>query len=340
MTIHVRRHGLSGALLAACATVLMACLASGAAAQSKIKVGYMPIAEETPKFVATDRGIFKKHDLDVELVRFESGPDMGTALLGGSIQVGMIGTPGLISAAVAGRPLVAIVDNGRNKMDASGYEYYTGIVVLDESPIRTIGDLKGKRLAVNVLKANSEAQTVLQVARWNKENPARQVDLGKDVRLVELPFGSMPAALERGMVDAASMIEPFSTQLRQARKVRVVASVEYAMPQWPVSFGVVRRDFGAKNVDILKSYRQAWIESVLWIRQNPDAAKAIMQKYTGVSPEVASKIILPDWSEDIKATLRSTEQVMDGMVAGGMLSKKANLNDVIIQDLGTLAKDK
>lgn len=322
------------------AGLCLAGLAGAAAAQSKIKVGYMPIAEETPKFVATDKGIFKKHGLDVEMVRFESGPDMGTALLGGSIQVGMIGTPGLISAAVAGRPLVAIVDNGSNKMDAAGYEYYTGIVVLDESPIRSIGDLKGKRLAVNVLKSNSETQTVLQVTRWNKENPAKAIDLGKDLRLVELPFGSMPAALEKGLADAASMIEPFSTQLRMKRKVRVIAPVEYALPNWPVSFGVVRRDYGTKNIDVLNSYRAAWTEAVQWIRQNPDAAKAIMQKYVGVSPEVARKIVLPDWSDDIKTTLRSTEQVMEGMVTGGMIQRKVNLNDIIIEDLATLQKGK
>lgn len=330
--------GTRRALLAAGAAGALASLAGGAWAQTRIKVGYMPIAEETPKFVAAERGLFRRHGLEVELVRFESGPDMGTALLGGSIQVGMIGTPGLISAAVAGRPLVAIVDNGRNRMDPSGYEYYTGIVVLDESPIRTLGDLKGKRLAVNVLKANSEAQTVLQVARWNRENPSRTIDLGKDVRMMELPFGSMPAALEKGMVDAASMIEPFSTQLRLARKVRVVAPVEYALPQWPVSYGIVRRDFGAKNVEVVKSYRAAWNEAILWIRQNQDAAKALMQKYTGVSPAVASKIVLPDWSEDVGSTLRSTEQVMDGMVAGGMLPRRASLDGVILGDLSALGR--
>ena len=104
------------------------------AAQSSVRVGYMPIAEELPKMVANEKGFFKKRGLNAELVRFESGPDMGTALLGGSIQIGMIGTPGLINAAVAGRPLVAIVDNGSNVGGSKGYEYYTGLVVLDNSP--------------------------------------------------------------------------------------------------------------------------------------------------------------------------------------------------------------
>lgn len=324
-----------GTLFFALAVLGFAGTASG---QTKIRLGYMPIAEETPKFVASERGIFKKHGLDVEMVRFESGPDMGTALLGGSIQVGMIGTPGLINAAVAGRPLVAIVDNGSNKMGPSGFEYYTGLVVLENSPVRNIGDLKGKKIGVNVLKANSETQTVMQVRRWNRENPSLAIDLNKDVQMIIIPFGSMPAALERGIVDAASMIEPFMTQLTMSRKVRVIAPVEYALPNWPVSFGIVRRDFGEKNADVLKKYQAAWNESVRWIRGNPDAAKGIMQKFVGVTPEVARRIILPDWSEDISTTRKSTEEVMQAMVAAGMIPKEVDLKKFIAEDLGAIGK--
>jgi NitT/TauT family transport system substrate-binding protein len=313
-------------------------LAAPCAAQTKIRLGYMPIAEETPKFVAAERGVFKKHGLEVEMVRFESGPDMGTALLGGSIQIGMIGTPGLINAAVAGRPLVAIVDNGSNKMGPKGFEYYTGLVVLDGSPIRSIGDLKGRKIAVNVLKANSETQTVMQVLRWNKENPGKAIDLNKDIQMIIMPFGSMPAALEKGIVDAASMIEPFMTQLTMSRKVRVIAPVQYALPNWPVSFGIVRRDFGEKNADVLKKYQAAWNESVRWIRQNPDAAKGIMQKFVGVTPEVARQIILPDWSEDIGATRKSTEEVMKAMLAAGMIPSAVDLKKFIAEDLGAIGK--
>jgi len=317
-------------------------LAAGAAtpslAQEELRVGYMPIAEELPKMVAEEKGFFKKHGIDAKLVRFESGPDMGTALLGGSIQVGMIGTPGLVSAAVAGRPLVAILDNGSNLVGPTGYEYYTGLAVLDSSPIKNIGDLKGKKIAINVLKANSEAQTVMQVLRWNKENPDRAIDINKDIQFMTIPFGSMPAALEQKRADAASMIEPFMTQLSMRQKVRVIAPVRYAMENWPVSFGIVRRDYGTENPDVLKKYRASWFEAVRWIKENQDEARSIITKYTGVPAEVAQKIVLPNWSEDIKTTERATQQVMDGMLAGGMVQKKADLSQIIVDDLASLRK--
>ena len=322
-------------LLGAAALLVVTC---GAQAQTKVKLGYMPIAEEMPKFVAAEKGIFQSHGLDAQLVRFESGPDMGTALLGGSIQIGMIGTPGLINAAVAGRPIIAIVDNGSNTVGPGGYEYYTGLVVLDESPIKSIGDLKGRKVALNVLKANSEAQTVMQVRRWNQEHPAQAIDITKDMQFVVLPFGSMPAALEKGIVDAASMIEPYMTQLTKARKVRIIAPVQYAIPSWPVSFGVVRRDFAEQNGDTVTRFRAAWKESVAWIQAHPEEARAIMQKYAGVAPDVARQITLPKWSDDLRSTLQPTELVMDGMLATGMIPKKVNLSDVIVDDLGKLRK--
>jgi NitT/TauT family transport system substrate-binding protein len=327
--------------IARCVTVLIL-LGLGSiapvAAQSSVRVGYMPIAEELPKMVANEKGFFKKHGLNAELVRFESGPDMGTALLGGSIQIGMIGTPGLVNAAVAGRPLVAIVDNGSNVAGTKGYEYYTGLVVPDNSPIKDIGDLKGKKIAINVLKANSEAQTVMQVLRWNKEHPDRKLDINKDIQFITIPFGSMPAALEQGRVDAASMIEPFMTQLSEKLKVRVIAPVNYAMPNWPVSFGIVRLDYGEKNVDVLEKYRAAWFEAVDWIQANQAEARSLIPKYTGVPADTAKQIVLPNWSKDIKTTERATEKLMDGMLEGGMIQKKAPLDKIIVDNLKTLQK--
>lgn len=302
-------------------------------AQTKIRVGYLPIAEETPKFVASKLGIFNKHGLDAEMVRFESGPDMGTALIGGSIQFGMIGTPGLIFAASAGRPLVAINDNGTNKMGPAGLEYYTGLIVLDGSPIKDIGDLKNKKIAMNVLKANSEAQTVMQVQRWNRENPSRAIHLDKDVQIITIPLGSMQTALEKGFVDAASLLEPFTAQIMMSRKIRVIAPVEYALPRWPVSFGILRRDYAERNANVLREYLAAWNESVRWIRANPESARSIMQQFTGVPSEAASRIVMPEWTDDIDTARENARKVMEMMVAARMIPKEVDLRQVIIGDL-------
>jgi len=164
------------------------------------------------------------------------------------------------------------------------------------------------------------------------------IDINKDVQFVVLPFGSMPTALKKGIVDAASIIEPFMTQISMAEKVRIISPVKDALTNWPVSFGIVRRDFGEANIDTLQAYRASWFDAVKYIKSNPVEARDIMQKYTGVSSEVAQRIVLPNWSEDIGTTVGKTEQVVDGMLAGGMIQKKPELNTVIVNDLATLKK--
>lgn len=305
-------------------------------AADKLRVGYLPIAEDSPKFVGVKRGIFQKHGLDVELVRFENGPDQVSAVLSGAIQVGSIGAPGLVFAASGGRNLVGFLNNGSNRKGASGYEYYAGIVVPEKSSIKNLGDLKGKRLAVNVLKSNSEIQTILQVQRWNRENPSNTIDLEKDVRFIVLPFGSMPGALERNLVDAASLLEPFMTQLSTAQPVRVVAPVEYAMPEWPISIGVAERDYAKKNADALERYKQAWAEAVAWIEQNRAATSGVIQPYTGVETEILSRIPLPSWSGDMKAVRESTGKIMQGMLQAKLIKADVPLDKYIVDNLRSL----
>ena len=110
------------------------------------------------------------------------------------------------------------------------------------------------------------------------------------------------------------------------------------MPNWPVSFGIVRLDYGEKNVDVLEKYRDAWFEAVDWIQSNQAEARSFIPKYTGVPADIAKQIVLPNWSKDIKTTERATQKVMDGMLDGGMIQQKAVLDKIIVDDLKALRK--
>lgn len=58
-----------------------------AVGDSVLRVAYLPTLDALPFFVAFERGLFAREGLDVELVRFLSGMDVDTALVGGSVDL-------------------------------------------------------------------------------------------------------------------------------------------------------------------------------------------------------------------------------------------------------------
>jgi len=108
-----------------------------------IKVGYLPIYVDLPLFVAKDHGFFAKYGVEVELKRFESSPNIGTSIINGDIDAGAsIATTVVLSTESRdpGKMKIFLVD-AENKTN-----YLSSFVVLNSSGIKTMADLKGKRI--------------------------------------------------------------------------------------------------------------------------------------------------------------------------------------------------
>jgi len=301
-------------------------LAPRAAAQAKkLVVGYMPIAEQAPNFVAADKGIFKKHNLEVDLKLFQSGPAIGAAQLGGSLDIGLIGTPGALFAWAAGKPLYAVADLGSN-LDVKPVAYSAGLVTRGDSPLKSFGDIRGKKVGVNVLKANAEIQLMMMARRWSAEHPANRIDIEQDVKLVVMPMPSMPTALEKNVVDAVITWEPFATAIGAKMGLKVVTPVEYALPAWPVGFWLVTKQAAHERAEAIVAYREAFYESADWIRKNEREARQIIAKWTKVDPAVAEKIPLPVWEKDVGVLKARTKKIMDDMVTMKVLKEPVDLD--------------
>lgn len=314
------------ALLAVLAVLVMLAPAAPAAAQAKkIRVGYMPIAEQAPNFIAADVGIFKKHNLDVDLKLFQSGPAIGAAQLGGSLDVGLIGTPGAIFAWAAGKPLYAVLDLGTN-VDVKPVAYSAGLVTRADSPLKNFGDVKGRKIGVNVLKANAEIQLMMMARRWSAEHPQNPIDIEKDVKLVVMPMPSMPTALEKGLVDAVVTWEPFATAIDAKGGLKVVTPVEYALPGWPVGFWLITKKVAQDIPDAVVAYREAFYEAVEWIKKNDKEARRIIAKWTKVEPAVADRMPLPVWEKDLKVLKGRTKKIVDDMRAMNLLKEPVDLD--------------
>src|SRR5262249_39050853 len=124
-------------------TVFLALNAATASAQEKLRVG-KAVAESIafiPLNVGLEHGLFKRHGLDVEITAFGGGARLQQAMAADSIDVG--GSAG---------PELGLVDKGppvRGVAMPFGPPVYLVLLVRPDEDIKTIADLKGRKLSVS-----------------------------------------------------------------------------------------------------------------------------------------------------------------------------------------------
>ena len=112
--------------------------------------------------VGIRKGIFARHGLDVEVVEFNGGARMQQALAANSIDMGFAGSTDL-AAIYKGAPAKAVAAIGGPPLDF-------GVTVRADGPIRTITDLRAKKIGVT---------TLASLTAWLTGEMSRQLGLGQ-----------------------------------------------------------------------------------------------------------------------------------------------------------------
>src|SRR4051794_20874987 len=90
--------------------------------------------------VGMQTGIFKKHGLEIESSAFGGGPRLIQAMTAGAIDIGLDGGTDM-ALIVKGAPLITLAP-------LSGAPLEMVVAVRADRPIKTVGDLKGKKIAI------------------------------------------------------------------------------------------------------------------------------------------------------------------------------------------------
>lgn len=189
---------------------------------------------------AQEIGLFAKAGLDVNTQLFPNGSAAAAALIGHSLDFACGNVVTVAQARDHGVPVFLVAPSIVSLANAAN----TGLTVALDSPIRSAKDLTGK--AVGVLSI--QGILALSVKVWLDKNGGDS----KAVQLVEVTPPEMLAAIQRGTVAAALMVDPFLTVT--ATQVRLLANPVEAMGPRLVSTG--------------------WFSTTDWISQNQSAARA------------------------------------------------------------------
>ncbi|MER7083535.1 sulfonate transport system substrate-binding protein [Saccharopolyspora kobensis] len=143
----------------------------------------------------------------VEWATFPSGPPLLEAISADAVDIGGVGnTPPLFAAAAKAKIRVVAASKGNVASDA--------LVVLPDSPLQQVAQLRGRKIAV--AKGSSAHGQILLTLRKAGLTPA-------DVELVYLQPSDAMGAFKQGSVDAWAIWDPYFSQIQLESAVRLLA---------------------------------------------------------------------------------------------------------------------
>lgn len=265
-----RRHTL-GLLFAA--GVMAASSSAPAHAQSKqeVRIGYQKYGTLT---LLKGRGTLEQRlasrNVTVRWTEFPAGPQLLEGLNVGSVDFGTVGEAPPIFAQAAGANLVYV----GNEPPSPASE---AIVVPKDSKLRSVADLKGKKVALN---KGSNVHYLL-VKALEKAG----VDY-KDINVVYLPPADARAAFERGSVDAWAIWDPFLAAAEKQINARVLADGKGLVANH--QFYLAARPYAEKNGEIVRILLEEIAKVDEWGAKNPKDVAQILSAQTGLDIDVVA----------------------------------------------------
>jgi NitT/TauT family transport system substrate-binding protein len=255
-----------------------ALLASGSAlAQDKLRIGKS--VPNSWAFSMTDvgiqTGIFKQEGIELAISSFKGDAQMQAGLTAGAVDVSLGSGPGLGFRA-KGVPAIGVAA-------MYGAPSNLAVVVLNKSPVKTVADLKGKRIGVT---------TAGSLTDWLSRELARQQGWGRD-GLQVVPLGSVQArlaAMERGDLDALVIEAATGFELEELKKGRIV-----------LNFGDIEKNFYThvifatdnmveKRTDALRRFLRGWFKTIAFVRANKAETVKITSKTIDVRESIVNRI--------------------------------------------------
>ncbi|MGK5033253.1 sulfonate ABC transporter substrate-binding protein [Janthinobacterium sp. MDT1-19] len=266
-----------GLLFAAAAGVMAAGMPAAALAQAKgelqvqVRIGYQKYGTLT---LLKGRGTLEKRlaeqGVGVKWTEFPAGPVLLEGLNVGSIDFGTVGEAPPIFAQAAGANLVYVGNEPASPASEA-------IVVPKGSGLRTLADLKGKKIALN--KGSNVHYLLLKALE--KAGVAYA-----DIQPVFLPPADARAAFERGSVDAWAIWDPFLAAAEKQLGARVLADGKGLVANY--QFYLASRTYAEKNPEILRIVLDEVAKVDDWGRNNPEEVATVLSAQTGLSKEVVA----------------------------------------------------
>lgn len=266
MGMMTRTHTRMQALAFGAGALFVAARPSCAQSEPKIRMGAVATETFAEPLYAQGYGAFSRAGLNVDVALFASGGGVNEAMSGGALDVAACDPIQLTNAINHGIPYRYFAGGLLHDSDAPT----TVLCVKKNGPIKAAQDLEGQ--AVGIVELHDLAE--FSIREWMKKEGADSTK----ARFIELTGPSMQAAIERGTVAAAMMIEPYLSM--SSAEVRVLADTYDSVASRFILNGFyARRDWLAQNADAAKKLTAALYDAARWVNTHRSESLPILVKH-------------------------------------------------------------
>ncbi len=321
------------ALAASAALVLAGCSSNGengdaatdtnaSGETTTLKVATIGIVSDGGLMTGIEQGFFEEEGLEIETSIVANPPAGLAAVQSGQVDIAYAPSIPLLNGLSQGLPLqvVAAADGyPDDPAEAAKRDDSTALYGSAANGITSLEELEGKTIAVPARKAQLEVNIAAVLA-----------DAGVDpntVNWVVLDFTSAVAALQSGNIDAAGLVNPFTSQAEDAGNTHLASPGKAFFEHGAVGLWTVGESTVEEKADAIAAFQRAINKTNEYANENPEEATQAGIEYTE-SPLSIEQITIPYWPTSVHA--EDIARTNSKLVSLGFMAEELDLDDLIL----------
>ena len=232
-------------------------------------------------WIAQEAGIFRRYNLDFQLIFIASGQPVIAALLGGDAEVSVGGGVAMIRAFVQGGTDLVVIGGIKNVLTHS---------ILAGPKIKRLEDLKGKKIGISRIGSNGHyfAQQTFRRFGLDPDRDSTFIQTGGDLETF--------SALVSGAIDAAAITSPTDTKAVAQGYHYVVYGPDLRIP-YPAVILVSTRSVIARRPQVVGQFMRVMAEAAKILHTDKEFTYKVLGKQLRVKDR---KVLDASYNSEIK----------------------------------------
>jgi ABC-type nitrate/sulfonate/bicarbonate transport system substrate-binding protein len=246
-------------------------------ANDRVRVGKSQGSAWTflPLDVGVEQGLFAKQGIDIEISELPGDAKLQQGLAAGGVDFGLGSGPGMAFAA-KGSPAMAVAA-------FAGPPRSISAIVLHDSNIQKVADLKGKIIAVSTTGSLSD---------WLAKQMAIQEGWGQD-GIRAAPLGAIPtsiAALKAKQVDAVVLATEAGFRLEEQKEGHVLTTMDRYAPNFITHVVFAQKSLISKHPDLVTRFLRGFFEAIAFVKSHKEETSRVAERVLLMSPGLARRV--------------------------------------------------